>query len=228
VKNGGKVGYVPVHPRDVAGKPPLNLKNGMLVPVDRKTGAVEREAYNESAGVKVLREAPREFRKSEAVPLQRAEAPQMVAHALHNEMAGVHVADGLKGVKGSAVVAKEAGTPIVFNAHKESFTIDHQVVVGGRTTHVQETFGGRASSGGGFAGGGRASSGGGGGYGGGGRVSSSGGGVSGGGSRGTSSSSYSGGGGGGGSYHASAPAASAPAAAPAVSSAAPAASGGHK
>jgi len=227
VKSGGKVGYVPVHPKDVAGKSPENLKHGMFVPVDRKAGSVERLAYNPNEPVKVLREAPREFRKTEVMPLQRAEAPQMVAHALHSEMAGVHGTKALRGAEGSMLASKEAGTPIVFHARSESFTVDRQVVDGGRTTHVQETFGGRASSGGGYAGGGgRVSSGGGGGYSGGGRVSSNGDGASAGGSRGTSSSSYSGGGGGG-SYHASAPAASAPASAPAASGGAPAASG-HK
>ena len=44
VKTGKTTGYVPIHPRDVKGQTPLNLKNGVMKPVD-KNGGVERVAY---------------------------------------------------------------------------------------------------------------------------------------------------------------------------------------
>ncbi|WP_041598019.1 hypothetical protein [Granulicella tundricola] len=46
VKNGGKTGYVPLHPKDIAGKPPINLKHGLYETKGWKNGSVTRVGYN--------------------------------------------------------------------------------------------------------------------------------------------------------------------------------------
>lgn len=176
VKEGGKVGFVPLHPRDVAGKSPLNLKDGLLHPVDRKGDGVERIAYGEGRPVKVLTEAPKEFRQGFVPMLERAEAPRAEAHALKDEA----------GHGGTKV----AGTPITFDHRSENFMVARQEMHGGGSRTVVEPIGGRGSNVQAHAGGGSESARGGG-------ASS---GSGGGGARGGSSGGgggFSGGGGGG-------------------------------
>ena len=45
VKTGGKVGFVPIHPRDVAGKPPVNLKEGIFRVTGKKDLPIERARF---------------------------------------------------------------------------------------------------------------------------------------------------------------------------------------
>jgi hypothetical protein len=176
VKVAGKVGYVPIHPHDVEGKEPVNLKHGIFVSADRKGGGVERVAYDPGARVKFLAEAPKGFREPTLPALRATSAPTLEAHPL------------LAGRSGS-----KAGAPsmIAFDPRAKGFTV---------TTH--EAGGGRASvshfssGGGGFGGGGGRGYGGGGSSGGGGR-GYGGGGSSGGGGRGSSGGGSSAGGGGG-------------------------------
>jgi len=204
VQTGKTTGYVPIHPRDVAGKPPVNLNNGLLHPdVSRKDGAgsVERIAYNEGQKVKLLDEAPRAFRNEAPVALERAEEPHAVAFRL---------AGGVGENKDSSQVAlaRPAGVPVTFDHKSQSFMIAQTVARGGVTRTVAEPIGGRSSSlqmhsagSGAYSGGGSAS-----------RASVSSGGGS----------SYS-----GGVSHASAPAASAPAASASSGSAAASSGGGR-
>lgn len=110
VKSGRAVGYVPIHPHDVAGKPPLNLKDGFFHPLDKSGSKIEVMAYNASAPVKLLAEAPREFLKESYVPLAKAEAPSAEAHLL----------------KPSSVEAKDSGTPITFDHKTQSFMVARQ------------------------------------------------------------------------------------------------------
>ena len=78
VKSGRTVGYVPIHPGDVKGKPPLGLKDGVVHPVDKHGDKAQLVA---SGGpVKVLSEVPKEFRQPATVPLERAEAPRAQCH----------------------------------------------------------------------------------------------------------------------------------------------------
>jgi hypothetical protein len=191
VKYGGTKGYVPLHPRDVAGKPPINLKHGVFESTGKKDGSVERVAYSSATQVKVLNAPPKEFSKTFYTPLRHADAPQLEAHLAK---------DGF-GAKEASL--KTAGTPIRFDHHSESFLVARQETQGSKTTMVTEHFGGRndgySMRGGGFSGGSSSfHSGGGGGYSGGGSRSSSSGG--GGGFHGGGGGSAGGGGGGGGSH----------------------------
>jgi hypothetical protein len=200
VKYGHARGFVPIHPRDVAGKPPLNLQHGVFVPTDKKGVTLERVAFQTGTSVKLLGGPPKEFARLDLQPLQHAEEPRLEAH-LEKE--------GTVFVKGPG--ARPIGTPITFDHKSQSFLLAHQVTQGGKTVMIAEHFGGEGvreggSHGGGFsrAGGGsggfgRSSGSGGGSRGGGGGSSGGGGHASGGGasSGGSSGGSSAGGGGGG-------------------------------
>jgi hypothetical protein len=197
VKTGGTKGFVPLHPHDVAGKPPINAKHGIFEPTGKKGEAVQLVAYNSSAPMKVLKDAPKEFSKDYYPPLQRAEAPRLEAH---------QVKEGFGSSRD--VSMKAAGTPIRFDHKSDSFVLPMQIAQGNKTTMVTEHFGGRGDGssmrgGAGFSSGGSSSHSGGGGFsgaashssssgGGGGGSHGGGGGFSGGGG----GASHSGGGGG--------------------------------
>ena len=209
VKSGHTVGFVPRHPKDVAGKPPINLKSGVFRMTGKGNSTVERVDMDVSKPMKVLSEPPKEFRAMEVQPLRGADAPHPMAYSVYrNEFAQ----KGASPVTGSAVlgrgVAKSMmsrepgrtqgtpvnlaqGTPINFDRRSQSFVVDRSVMQGGRSQTVKETLGGRFGTvqphGGGegmpVARG------------------SSGGGYSGGGNASRGSAPSYGGGGGGGSYH---------------------------
>jgi hypothetical protein len=153
VNYGRSKAYVPIHPHDVAGKPPINLKYGVFETSGKKgDGAVERVAFDPSTSVKVLNTAPKEFRVQSYPLLQRAETPRVEAHL---------VKDGV----GSKNNARSPGTAITFDHKSQSFLVARQMTVGNRSTMVTQRFGGRdgggqARGGGGSWGGGSRGSGG--------------------------------------------------------------------
>jgi hypothetical protein len=200
VKYGGSKAYVPLHPHDVAGKTPINLKHGVFETTGRKGTSVERVAFNANTPVKILNTAPKEFLQPYFPPLQHAETPHLEAHL---------VKDGLVPSKEST--ARPAGTAITFDHKSQSIMLGRQVMQGGKSTTVTDHFGGRSSNllagntgyrsgsfshGSSNSGGGGSSRGGSGGGGG-----SHGGGSGGGGGGGGSHGGGSGGGGGGGGSH---------------------------
>lgn len=146
IKTGHKTGFVPVHPHDVAGKPPLNLKHGLFAPRGQKGGSIERIAYDPRSQVKLLPEPPKEFRKQYFPPLARAEAPHVEAHLAREMSSSNRDPHGM-----------HPGTPITFDHKTQSFMMSRQVTQGGHTTTVNEPFGNHGSSasmhnGGGFGG----------------------------------------------------------------------------
>jgi hypothetical protein len=200
VKTEGKRGYVPLHPRDVAGKPPENLKHGIFVPGDKKGDTIARVAYNPSKSVDLLAETPKEFRSPPLPALRAAEEPKVEAHLFKEPSSG---ASGTK-----TPGAPRPVNTIAFDHKSQSFTLITRVTEGGKSSTFTNPMGGRVGtpqgngpisrggSGGGSGFGGRGGSGGGSGSGGrggsGGGSSSSGGGShasSGGGSSGSSGSS---------------------------------------
>jgi FecR-like protein len=197
IKAGQTIAYVPLHPHDVKDRPPVN-RMGPVFAVDQKDGHLIEPLRLETVHtMQLLKEPPREFRESAPIPLVRASAPHMEAHAFRD----------------FAAVNKEAGhlagVPITFDPKSQTFMTSHQVTQGSRIVSVASpisnrmgdlqshsgTFGGGGSyaassrsggfggshggsSGGGAAHGGGMSSGGGGSHGGGGATASSGGGGS--------------------------------------------------
>ena len=149
VKSGHTVGFVPIHPRDVAGKPPLNLKHGVFTATG-KGGSIERVDFDAGKPVKLLDEAPKEFRNPYLVPLQSVQAPHPEAHAVFTAVlaAGGSGVASFAAAHGSTVnqqqvALREQGTPILFDRKSQSFMVARQVVEGGRSTTVAESLGGR-------------------------------------------------------------------------------------
>jgi FecR protein len=138
VTYGGKKGFVPIHPHDVAGKAPLNLKHGVFE-TGRKGESVKQVAFNSTTSVKVLDGAPKEFLRPYYPQLQHAETPRLEAHL---------VKDGFGSVKEG--LAKPAGTPITFDHRSQSIMLARQETVGGKSTMVTEHFGGAHDGGSGM------------------------------------------------------------------------------
>jgi hypothetical protein len=192
VKNGPTTGFVPLHPHDVAGKPPINMKYGVFSPSGKKGESVERVAYDAGHPAKVLDSPPKDFRKPYLPTLARAAAPRTEVRMLRAPFPS----NGNK----ELALSKERSASLTFDHKSQSFMLARQVTQGNRTSTVMAPFAGRngalqARAGGNFGGGGsagsfnHASSGGG-----------SGGGFHGGGGGGGGHSGGGGGGGGGGGH----------------------------
>jgi len=167
VKTGRTVGYVPIHPRDEAGKTPINLKDG-LFRVKGKSDAIERVNPDEREPLQLLNDSPKEFRNPALEPLKSAEAPRAEGHSIYAAGAAVVAAKGAADSKspvarGTAIVGSTSlavvaqGTPIMFDRKSQSFLVSRPVIEGGRPASVVEPLGGRGASyqagnSGGFAG----------------------------------------------------------------------------
>jgi hypothetical protein len=168
VKSDHKIAFVPLHPYDVKGQPPINVKH-VVFEVSGKSDIVVRPAKLEpNHPVEYLQSPPKEYRVASLQPLAHIEPPHMEAHVLVNEA----------GVKGNEI--SRAAIPIRFDPKSQSFTMPRQEMRGGksetvfapitnRTGSLQargEGFGGgsgfrgSAGSSGGYRGGGTSSSGG--------------------------------------------------------------------
>jgi hypothetical protein len=182
--------YVPAHPSDVKGKPPLNLKYGVFKAKNGPGGPVQRIDFNPKETYSVLTEAPKEFRDvkyPERLAVQRPEIQgRLVAGGKAPSVGGKSdISYDYKSrsfVRAGAPVGGHTGRPVVVARGGYSGGGSGRTSGGGST--------GRTSGGGG-GGGSHSGGGGGGSHGGGGGGSHAGGGGGGGGSHG-------GGGGGGG------------------------------
>jgi hypothetical protein len=200
-------GYVPRHPSDVKGKPPLNLKYGIFVAKKGPEETFERVAFTPTEKYKFLSEAPKEFRDVKYPQLAKAERPEIQGRLIAGAIPGAKPAPGLGGNGGASPITYDyksrkfvqAGAPVAGRTGKP-------VVVGGLSTHGAYSGGSGRSTGGGSGktggGGGKAGGGGtptGGGSRGGGSHGGSGGGGHSGAGGGGGGGSHGGGGGGGGS-----------------------------
>jgi uncharacterized membrane protein YgcG len=183
VKYQGKLGYVPMHPRDQRGQPPVNLRHGLYTLTGKPDHPIERVALDSRAQPKLLDSTPKEFRSPATPLLARAESPELAVHTMHEST--------------RLNTARSVSSTLTFNPHSDRFMVATRVTEGGHTQtftapmsdrsgHISSTGGGGfsgAGHGGGFAGGGS--------RGGGGSSGGGGGGHSGGGSSGSSGSSAS-------------------------------------
>lgn len=210
VKSGRTVAFVPIHPYDVKGRPPINQKEEVFA-VNNKNGlTVEKVKLDASRTIEWLQTPPKEYRTANLLPLARADVPRMESHSFRDATPGK-----------TGVFAK-AGIPLTFDPKAQSFMMAHQVMMGNKNVTVMTPVGNRSGNlqarGGSFAGG-HGNPGGGGvsSHGGGGGGSASGGG------------SHGGGGGGGGSTGggSSVSASTAASSASSASSGAASSSGGH-
>jgi FecR protein len=201
VKLGHTPVAVPIHPKDVKGKPPIN--RGGLQPVKGKDGLhLIPVKLEPGKPIEVLKSPPKDFRNAPQPVLARVDAPRMQMLALHDNA--------------KAGITARTAIPMTFN-HQQGFVTSHQVMRGGRPVAVSVPVG---RVGGGFSGGttgggfsGRSS--GGAGFG---AVAHGGGSYSGGGSHGGGGSVGGGGGGGGPVHSGSTPSTTSTSSAPAATS----------
>jgi hypothetical protein len=149
-------GYVPKHPSDARGKPPLNLKYGVFVAQKGSEGTFERVAFSSAQKYKLLSEAPKEFRDVKYPQLAAAERPE-----IHGRL----VADSFGSKPAPLAGIKSASASITYDYKTRKFIqagapmperTSRPVVVGGLSARG----GYSPSSGRGTIGGGRASGGG--------------------------------------------------------------------
>jgi hypothetical protein len=82
VRAGNKVGFVPRHPNDVKGKPPLNLKNGIILPASKPGQPAQHAELDSSQKIKILDKAPREFQRESSPRVLAVSAPEIHAHLI--------------------------------------------------------------------------------------------------------------------------------------------------
>ncbi len=162
IRFGKTVAFVPLHPKDVRGGPPMNREHGFAPTKEKGGGYVMSPIkFEPTHPIELMNSAPREFRNELSPALARVEAPHMEMHA---------VRDSVTARAGTAT----AGIPLHFDHQTGGFTAPHQVAQGGHSATVSapvgHTGGGYQghSGGGSYGGGGGARAGGGGGASGGG------------------------------------------------------------
>jgi hypothetical protein len=143
VRAGKQVGFVPRHPNDIPGKPPLNLKNDLVVPPS-KTGQPSRLLASElSQKIKVLDKAPKEFQNVSAFHTAPVTAPEIRAHLMLENTRQGPVASANRSISPSAAT-NHAPLPITYDDKRHSFTMpssstpgEHSqpVAIGGITKH---------------------------------------------------------------------------------------------
>ncbi len=88
VRIGGRIGIVPRHPADVKGKPPINLKNGILLPPRRPGETLQRIALDPSMKIKFLDKLPSSFPRESGARAPAVAAPEIRAHLVSKDLLG--------------------------------------------------------------------------------------------------------------------------------------------
>lgn len=127
IKAGHTLAYVPIHPRDVSGKLPINREHGVFMIGDKKDGAVEWINLDRTSEVKVLKTTPKEFRALNFPSLQRASEPSPEAHRIGEIERG----------------AREEPLRLTYNVRAQSFRIGRQNLDGSRNIAEVKGFNGR-------------------------------------------------------------------------------------
>jgi hypothetical protein len=178
IRFGKTVAFVPLHPKDVKGQPPVNREHG-FAPTKQKGGGymLSPVKFEPTHPLEVMQAAPREFRHEISPTLAHVEAPRMEMHAIRDSVT-------------ARAGTPTTGVPLHFDHQTGGFTAPHQIASSGGNSAtvfapVGHSGGGYSghSGGGSYGGGASAHSGGGGGG------SSGGGGFHGGGTSSASSSS---------------------------------------
>jgi hypothetical protein len=133
VRLNGKLGFVPRHPNDVKGKPPVNLKNGIVIPAARRGEQVQHLSLDPSQKVKLLEKTPKEFRSESRPLLPPASRPKIQAHLMQEATQAKSLA-----------AANHADPHILYDYKSHSFIMpantsagakSKEVAVGGITSH---------------------------------------------------------------------------------------------
>jgi FecR protein len=134
VKHGHRFGYVPLHPRDVAGSPARNGKHEVYCPTDkdhgRKNDSFEAIEFKLGDKYDSLTSPPKEFRKPYTIPLAPSKEPTIAAHQL----------------KDAHTPGKQAGLPLTFDHKKHGFQLVTQGPNGSRSIPIRQPFPGHNST----------------------------------------------------------------------------------
>ncbi|MGA2848466.1 MAG: hypothetical protein ABSE46_05695 [Terracidiphilus sp.] len=125
VKSGHTVAFVPLHPYDVKGRPPINQKEEVFAVSNKNGLTIEKMKFDPSHSVEYLKEPPREFRTTYLRPLPGAEVPRMESHMMKDFVA-----------RDKTVAGKSTGVPMHFDPKSESFMVAREITKGGRTVTV--------------------------------------------------------------------------------------------
>jgi VWFA-related protein len=130
VKVGKRTGFVPTHPADQKGKPPINLKHGIfLVSADRAGERIEHASFESKEELKILSNPPTEFRDGSYPQLAKAERPQIQARL---------VGDAASTVKSTDVSGSDRR--IMYDYGRSEF-VRSAVVLAGHSTGVSPSRG---------------------------------------------------------------------------------------
>ena len=131
VRYGGKTGFVPVHPRDVAGKPPINRTHGVYL---MKGNQVERVGFSPGESLRPLRAEPGRYMVPVYMRLSRSSAPQPEVRNV--ALAGKPPA----GERGSS------HDRLAYDRETQSFLLRSAVAVHGKTVDRTQSFVGRSGT----------------------------------------------------------------------------------
>jgi hypothetical protein len=152
VKSGRQVGFVPLHPKDVAGKLPINMKDGIILPTKKGDAIGLKHAdLQQGKPVELLAEGPKEFRDTEVALLKIADAPQEEAYSAFSALGWKSVPATKSKVKnsyesGTSFAMKGPGAPMTFDRKTQSFVVAQPETQSGRTNTVEVPVGGRVGS----------------------------------------------------------------------------------
>lgn len=131
VKDGSTVAFVPVHPRDVKGTPPINREHGFVAEHVKSGYKVSEIRFDTTQRLDLVKSPPRQFRTGPLPSLPRAEAPRMVGHLLKEAPV---LTPGASQPAGSSL---SAGVPLQFDHRAQSFSAQRQILQNGRSVTVR-------------------------------------------------------------------------------------------
>ena len=134
VRVGDRVGFVPRHPGDVKGKPPINLKNGIILAPAKPGEQPQRIAWNPSQKLTLIERTPKEWTERIAPRPVLASAPEIRAHLTQEAARGSSFSN-----------AKLGDSQIVYDYRSQRFMTPVAAPSGGKAREVP--VGGIASSG---------------------------------------------------------------------------------
>jgi predicted secreted protein len=123
IKDGKKVGFVPAHPADQKGKPPVNLKHGIFTVTSGGSGEhIEKVAFDSKENIENLASPPKAFRPGQHLELSKVDPPKIESHL---------VAEVARDPKSAE--AKRDDAKITYDYGKEAF-VRSGVEIGGRAS----------------------------------------------------------------------------------------------
>lgn len=125
VQVGGKVGFVPPHPNDVKGKPPINLRFGIIMPPGKPGEPVQRIVPAPSQKLELIDKPARELVREFAPHPLPVAAPEIRAHLMQESTRG-----------NSGATASHTDPHIAYNFTTQKFMTPVAAGAGGKAREV--------------------------------------------------------------------------------------------